>query len=141
MLVKGPFAAGSELNLHLPMTVQAHALPDGGNTYAFTYGPFVLSALLGTADLQEGVTGVDVTVSKNRLFEMDLLPSGTDRITIKEGDVQSFIDDISSNLVRSGDAFLLRKTDGGLQFVPHFSQHKERYGIYFRFVSKDDMQV
>ena len=141
MLVKGPFAAGSELNLHLPMTVQAHALPDGGNTYAFTYGPFVLSALLGTADLQEGVTGVDVTISKNRLFEMDLLPSGTDRITIKEGDVQSFIDDISSNLVRNGEAFLLRKTDAGLQFVPHFSQHKERYGIYFRFVSKDDMQV
>jgi len=34
----------------------------------------------------------------------------------------------------------LRKTDAGLQFVPHFSQHKERYGIYFRFVSKDDMQ-
>ncbi len=140
MLVKGPFAAGSELHLHLPMTVQAHALPDGGNTYAFTYGPFVLSALLGTADLQEGVTGVDVTVSQNRLFETDFLPSGTDRITIKEGDVQSFIDDISSNLVRSGDAFLLRKTDAGLQFVPHFSQHKERYGIYFRFVSKDDMQ-
>lgn len=134
-LLKGPFAAGCRVEMQLPMRVEAHALPDGRDTYAFTYGPFVLSALLGTKDIREGVTGVDVTVSQNRLFEKTYLPAGTDRITVEQGDVKTYIAQIHEKLVRSEEmeGFVLQGTDASLTFVPHFSQHAERYGIYFRF--------
>lgn len=127
-ILKGPFAAGGRVEMLLPMQVEAHTLPDGRNTYAFSYGPFVLSALLGTKDMQEGVTGVDVTVSQNRLFETSYLPSGTDKITVTEGDVETYIAQIHKWLVRSEEkgAFVLLGTDATLTFVPHFSQHAER---------------
>lgn len=135
-VLQGPFAAETLVELKLPMQLRAHGLPDNRNVYAFTYGPVVLSALLGNKMIQEGITGVDVTISQNRLFEACYLPSGEDLIRIKEGDVKTFMENINKWLVRTeaGTEFELKGTDASLVFVPHFSQHSQRYGIYFYFV-------
>ena len=43
--------AGDEVEITFPMNVQVSRLPDNANAVAFTYGPIVLSAGLGTAQM------------------------------------------------------------------------------------------
>ena len=137
-LVSGPFEPGTKITLNLPMKVVAYNLPDGENTYGFKYGPVVLSALLGTKDMVDTTTGVNVTIPSNRIIETGYVPSGSERILVEEGTVAEYMAQIDKKLVRKGDAlrFELTGTDASLTYVPHFSQHKERYGIYFTFIDK-----
>ncbi len=137
-IVKGPFVAGTKIVLRLPMKVVANNLPDGEHTYGFKYGPVVLSALLGTYDMVDATTGVDVTIPSNRVLEEKYLPSKNERITVSEGSVEEYISEIEKHLVRQGEElqFELTGTDATLTYVPHYSQHKERYGIYFQFVDQ-----
>ncbi len=138
-LVEGPFEAGTEIELHLPMKVVAYNLPDGENTYAFKYGPVVLSALLGTKDMIDSTTGVNVTIPSNRIIEGKYIPSRKEYIVVSEGSVTDYIANIEKYLVRQGEElrFVLEGTDADLTYVPHYAQHKERYGIYFEFIDKD----
>ena len=145
--VSGIFRGGDELSVTLPMKVRAYALPDGKNTYAFKYGPVVLSALLGDREMEKTLTGVDVWVSQNRIFEKDILPSESEVITVAEGTVDEFIENINAHMVRCEDseelAFRLLGTDAKLTYVIHYKQHKQRYGLYFKFVdvgTKDDTE-
>lgn len=141
-LVEGPFAEGTRIDITLPMKIVAYNLPDGANTYGFKYGPVVLSALLGTSDMVDATTGVNVTIPGNRIIEKAYVPSETERIVVTQGSVTSYIKDIENHLVRQGDAlrFQLTGTDATLTYVPHYSQHKERYGIYFYFTDKDSLE-
>ncbi len=134
-VVEGPFAADTRIELTLPMEVVAYNLPDGANTYAFKYGPVVLSALLGTKEMVDTTTGVNVTIPSERIIEERFIPSGSEKITVTEGGVDEYMARIREHLVRQGDelCFNLNGTDATLVFVPHFSLHKERYGIYFKF--------
>lgn len=138
-LIKGPFEADSTIDLILPMKVVAYDLPDGKNTYGFKYGPVVLSALLGTKDMIDTTTGVNVTIPSNKLFEERFLPSQREQIIILDGSVEEFIANIDKHLVQKEQGsleWLLTGTDASLTYVPHYTQHKERYGIYFTFVDK-----
>lgn len=138
-LIEGPFGDGDRIDVILPMEVQARNLPDGANTYAFQYGPVVLSALLGKSRMENAVTGVDVTIPAERLIESRYVPSGTEKIRVLEGSVEEYMENISRNLILSGEelSFRLLGTDAELTYVPHYSLHGERYGIYFRFVDED----
>lgn len=142
-VVEGPFEANTRIELTLPMKVAAYNLPDGANTYAFKYGPVVLSALLGCKDMVDSTTGVNVTIPSERIIEKRFIPSGSERITVTEGSVNEYISCIHEKLVRQGDSlrFVLTGTDATLTFVPHFSQYKERYGIYFRFTEKSTSET
>ncbi len=138
-VVEGPFEAGAVIELCLPMKVVAYNLPDGENTYAFKYGPVVLSALLGTKDMVDSTTGVNVTIPSNRIIEGRYVPSRKEYVVVSEGSVSEYIENMDNNLVRQGEAleFVLKGTDANLIYVPHYAQHEERYGIYFEFVDKD----
>ena len=138
-VAEGPFEADTEVVLTLPMKVTAYNLPDGPNTYGFKYGPVVLSALLGTGDMVDTTTGVNVTIPSERIIETAYIPSGSEKIRVTEGSVAEYMSRIEEQLVRQGEtlSFVLKGTDATLTFVPHFSQHKERYGIYFKFAEKN----
>lgn len=137
-VLEGIFHSGDEITITLPMKVRAYALPDGGNTYAFKYGPVVLSALLGSKDMEKTITGVDVIIPQNRVFEKDLLPSESEVVTILEGSVEAFMANIDAHMEREPDDFVFRLagTDSNLSFVTHYKQHQERYGLYFRYVDE-----
>lgn len=137
-LIEGPFTAGTQIEVRLPMKVVAYNLPDGQNTYAFKYGPVVLSALLGTKDMIDSTTGVNVTIPSNRIIESKYVPSRKEFVVVAEGTVEEYMANIEKYLVRQGEEleFELQGTDATLTYVPHFSQHKERYGIYFEFIDK-----
>ena len=137
-LIEGPFTAGTQIEVRLPMKVVAYNLPDGQNTYAFKYGPVVLSALLGTKDMIDSTTGVNVTIPSNCIIESKYVPSRKEFVVVAEGTVEEYMANIEKHLVRQGEElkFKLKGTDATLTYVPHFSQHKERYGIYFEFIDK-----
>ncbi|MCH5272609.1 MAG: glycoside hydrolase family 127 protein [Lachnospiraceae bacterium] len=142
-LVAGPFEADTRIDLLLPMKAAAYNLPDGKNTYAFKYGPVVLSALLGTKDMTDATTGVIVTIPGNRIIEKKYIPSEGERITVSESSVEEYMEKIGEHLVRQGEepVFALTGTDAALTYVPHYSQHKERYGIYFNFTDKKSLEA
>lgn len=127
-------SAGEVLKITFSMEVRCESLPDNPASVAFAYGPVVLSAKLGTEKLDTTVTGVDVTVPKKEISLQDYL--------ILQGcTVETFKKQIAEYLVKQEGvvAFGLKGTDldGKLTFVPHFSQHKERYGIYWTLYEKD----
>lgn len=139
-VLTGSFREGTVIGLKLPMEVRVHSLPDGENTCAFKYGPVVLSALLGTESLVKSVTGVDVTIPKDRVLSREYLASESETITVKTDTVAEFMEHIRENMVRDMTSdtlkFTLTNTDAKVSYVTHYRQHKERYGIYFTFADK-----
>lgn len=118
---------GDIIAYFVPMEVAAFDLPDNQNAVAFKYGPWVLSANLGSDGMQTGTTGVNVTIPMSD-------PSISDVITIKDGTIASWLGNINNYLLRQEGTlnFVLKGTDRELTFSPHYLQYKNRYGIYFK---------
>jgi hypothetical protein len=121
-----------QLALTLPKKVYAVALSDAPEVFGFSYGPYVLSADLGTEDMRTTVTGVDVTIPAERIENCDelFLPA-----------------DVSPELVlQNADRYFRREPDAPtfefmgsrLLFSPHYRKYKSRYGIYWKLVSKSN---
>lgn len=138
--VKGTFTDKTRIIVTLPMKVTAFSLKDNSSSYAFKYGPVVLSALLGKKDMIMSSTGVDVTIPKDSVFENAYLQSGNDEIEVNTNSVEDFMNNINDFMERDVKAkkltFHLKGTNANLMYVTHFSQYKERYGIYFHFLAK-----
>ncbi len=132
-LALGALQPSMRIQVRFGMEVACHALQDNENAVAFTYGPVVLSAKMGTKQMETTVTGVDVTVPKKDFDVKDYL-------VLQEAPAQ-WKADIKKHLVKKDGAaeFALRGTDEDdtLVFAPHFKQHTERYGIYFTLYEKD----
>ena len=116
---------GDVIEYEMPIGITVHPLPDNEKSVAFKYGPWVLSADMGTKNMVTGVTGVDVTVPK--------WDDGLSDILITEQSWKTWLDNVDKNLVRIGDSleFKLLGTNQNLVFSPHYKQHTNRYGIYF----------
>ncbi len=113
---------GDELTFRVPVTVTLMGLPDG-DALAFRYGGAVLSADLGTEDMEETETGVDVTIPARRKIK-------SERIYFENlADVLEFPE---KYLVREGESFRLTGGDVSYTFLPHYRRYRERYAIYFR---------
>ena len=124
--------AGDTVRVELEKTVTAYNLPDGENVYAFKYGPFVLSAELGTSNMSSGTTGVNVTVPSSA--------ADTEQQEIAEEglSVADFMANINDYMKVNGDGtFTLTGTtsETPLTFSYHFRQYTQRYAIYNEFVS------
>lgn len=122
-----------QIEYNIPMKVTAYPLHDNAHVIAFKYGPIVLSAGLGTEDMEESKTGVDVTIATKNISIKDF-------ITIPDGSVDQWIENVAQNVEKAADKmeFTLKGTDSPhLVFTPHYRQHTQRYGIYWNMVSKD----
>ncbi len=140
--ITGPFTEDIMIEITLPLKVRAIQLPDNKDVYGFQYGPVVLSALLGTSDMEESTTGVNVTIPLTKKIETKYTKDESDVINVHNVSVKEYIANIDEYLIRKDLAenlcFKLTNTDANLTFVPHFSQYKERYGIYWYFVNEED---
>lgn len=120
---------GDKLELTIPSEVQVSRLPDNQSAVAFTYGPLVLSAGVGTASMT--TTGHMMTIKATK-------PAGLqETIAINSSTtINGWIANIKDNLVQTAGKleFNLKNTDsdGKLIFVPHFSRYQDRYGIYWK---------
>lgn len=119
---------GAEFTVTLPMQVTAENLPDGANTYGFMYGPYVLSAKLGTS--KQGTTshGVRLSVPNKKAVSSD------DLGILSEASVEDFIAKINHYMVKDGEnmSFTLNGVDQSYTFIPHYLQD-ESYGIYWKY--------
>lgn len=125
---------GTRIAITLPMETRAYNLPDNENVYAFKYGPFVLSAKLGTDKQSQGTTGVNVSVPLTKAIK-------DDRTVITSADsVALYMENINQNMVKADGKleFTLTGTDNPYTFVPHYSQYKESYAIYWTFTTSDN---
>lgn len=126
---------------HFAMTVKAYSLPDNSHCIGLKYGPVVLSGALGTEDMEESKTGVDVTIATCNIPMKDFITvNGKDGKDSTEDDVTEWINNIESNVVKTDGKveFHLKGTDrDDIVFSTHYKQHKERYGIYWNMVAKD----
>lgn len=163
LLIEGLESAEDEVELSFPMRVSAHTLPDNPHAAAFTYGPYVLSADLGTEDMEETTTGVDVTVPAGKTGIKDcLLYDCTDFCGIgkikdaAEEDLAAAASCMAEKMKRRPKAKRAEKEDSQpaeqglhemeftltdasgeeLVFAPHFLKNRVRYGIYFYLFEK-----
>lgn len=130
---------GDTLQLRLPMKLTHFSLPDARQVVAFKYGPVVLSAALGQNDLSVSATGVAVSVPTRNMLVKDF-------ITTMNECPQEWLEQLEDRVVRLEQdelAFALRGTDEDerLVFTPHYKQHSERYGIYWRLVEADSAEL
>ena len=135
-------AEQDEIRVEIPMEVRAYPLPDNAHCIGLKYGPVVLSADLGTEDMEESKTGVDVTIATKNISIKDFITvkaaDGGDYST--DADVENWIADIRNHVVKADGKleFSLCGTDSDkLVFTPHYRRYKERYGIYWNMVAKD----
>lgn len=133
---------GMTVEVEIPMEIRAYQLPDNPHCIGLKYGPVVLSANLGTEEMEESKTGVDVTIATRNLQIKDFITvkakDGSEYST--EADVDDWIADIKNHVKKvPGElAFSLQGTDSDeLIFTPHYKRYKERYGIYWNMVAKD----
>lgn len=127
----GTIDGKKEIVLTFPMKMKAFGLQDDENTIAFKYGPYVLSARLGTENQETGSHGMWVTVAAKKAVENDEV-----KITGSKS-VKDFMNSLSENFECSSEngtpVFILKNCDRQLQFIPHYLQHKESYGIYWHY--------
>ncbi|MBO4748741.1 MAG: glycoside hydrolase family 127 protein, partial [Lachnospiraceae bacterium] len=132
-IVEGTFVNNDLITVRFDYEVRAIGLPDCDNVFAFKYGPVLLSADLGTENMIDGKTGVDVTIPTNKIVKSEYL-------TVKQGTRQDFIASIASHFEKGSEpcSFVLKGTDQELTFRPHYLKTRERYGIYWYFLDETD---
>ena len=122
--------SGDTVTIQTPMETVAHNLPDSENTYAFKYGPVMLSAKLGSdpAYQTEASHGIMVRRSSTSAVSSDQLG-----IYAVES-VEEFMEQINDYMVHSnGNVFHLQGVNCSYDFVPHYSQYTDNYGIYWTY--------
>ncbi len=123
--------AGDTVELTLPADVRVSRLPDDNNAVAFTYGPLVLSAGLGTERMEK---------TTHLASEKATIPAGVvidETVGINSSTtIEEWIAKIKDNLVQTpGELeFKPQNTDSDtrLVFTPHYRRYTDRYGIYFQ---------
>ncbi len=130
--VSGAFSDGDEVVVTIPMDVSVYTLADDETVLGFKYGPIVLSADLGTEDEQVTTTGVIVSIPKNKIAadETIVLPEGVSR--------EDFIANINDYMVRNGEELTFTLAGCNYEFGPHYLRYKERYGIYWYFLTEEE---
>ncbi|SFI30998.1 hypothetical protein SAMN04487830_14019 [Pseudobutyrivibrio sp. OR37] len=118
-----------DITIRWPMGITCHNLVDGKDTYAFCYGPYVLSAKLGTKHIKIKPHGIDVVVAAEKCVDSD------DVVITAEATVDAFMKNISKYLVKQEGSmdFELTGTNKKLIFTTHYNQYKESYGIYWNY--------
>ena len=124
-VVEGTWKNDDRIKVTFDYQVRTVGLPDCDNVVAFKYGPLLLSADLGTENMIDSKTGVDVTIPSNKMVKSEYL-------TVLEGSKEDFVKNIEKHLIRQdGLTFVLEGTDQELTFSPHYLKTRERYGIYW----------
>lgn len=125
------FINDDKIEVVIPMTIKAYPLPDNRTSIGFKYGPIVLSAALGTEDMSKTTTGMNVTIPMNKVVSDEY-------IILKNGN--SHLDVINSpmDFFEKTDDTTFKLKGTGLVFTPHYLQYRERYGIYWYFVTEKE---
>ncbi|MCR5329715.1 MAG: glycoside hydrolase family 127 protein, partial [Lachnospiraceae bacterium] len=136
-VVEGEFADGDVIEFELPMKLKAAGLPDDERVFGLKYGPLVLSADLGRENMSTTITGVDVTVPARKIAasEVIVLPDG-----VNAGDFAKDPEKYVTVEQPEGEGASVTVIPAGskLRFSAHFLRYRDRYGIYFYYLTGDE---
>lgn len=132
LVLEGIWKNGDQIQITFEKQVVAHGLPDCDKVYSFKYGPWLLSADLGTEDMIDSMTGVDVTIPENQMVQSEY-------VLLKEGNVKTFLENVDTHFEKDLEKglFTLKDVDQELTFSVHFLKTRERYGIYWYFADQE----
>ncbi len=127
---------GDTVTLTLGKDITVHTLPNAKGVYAFKYGPFVLSAELGTkeTDQKTNTESHGVQVRKPKATTGLVTSYRTAKNSLKD-----FCDNINTYMTRGTDGkFTLTGIEGDpLTYSIHYKQYTQRYAIYLTFEGED----
>lgn len=136
-----PWKKGDVVEIKLPMHLSAEQLPDHSDYYAFKYGPIVLAATYGKQN-QDGLFADDSRgghIAHGPQIPLNEIPT-----------ILGNSDAVLAHLKPNNANDLSFKLDGlypqnkfgdGLELVPFYKIHEERYIIYFPQATEDKIQI
>lgn len=136
IILDNDFKNFDKITLELEATLWYHRLPDNKNSVAFAYGPNVLCATTGDEEFNTVQTGVMVNIPTKTTDIKDFL-------ILEDESLDSWLENINTNLVKRDNSLIfdLKNTDDNLVFSPYYSEHSNRYGIYWSFILKDSPEM
>ena len=156
--IKREWQNGDTLQVEFPMPLRAWPLPDDSNQVAFLAGPVVLAGRLGTAGLTPEMIDGSVNPHDHRPIDAPSLTSLVgEEVTqsISKGsssprepladasDYQSSSFNLGTGLLTPVDGKTLSWRIGGqgrdIELVPLYRLHGERYAVYWKSQSEDDL--
>ncbi|WOC31829.1 MULTISPECIES: beta-L-arabinofuranosidase domain-containing protein [Caproicibacterium] len=120
---------GDTVSVQFQMAPQCVSLPDNPNSVAFTFGPLVLSAGMGTEKMEESNTGIQVRVASKHIIAKDY-------ILCKGESAESWKAHVREKLTRTPGTLEFHLQDSPLVFSPYFRQYDQRYGIYWTLLEE-----
>ena len=130
------WSKGDKVEVSLPMSIRAVALPDQSDNYSFMYGPVVLAAEIGRQE-QLGMYADDSRgghIAAGRQIPLQEMPV----IVGSKDDIISLITKVEGKPMTfhlSGTA--PAKYENGMTLVPFSSLHECRYMVYWPVLSED----
>ena len=125
-----------EVTVDLPMRLTAQALPGDDHYIALLYGPIVLSGELGCA----GLTKQDFWQTKEMIGKKPVPKSGIPAFLARTADeALKHIQPIAGRPLTFRATGLTTKNE--VQLIPHFENHFQRYAIYWRLTSPEELKT
>lgn len=125
------WSAGDKIELKIPAEVQVTRCTDNQNEVAFTYGPVVLCAGLGSESMTTSSVGWSVTTATKTVSVKDTININSST----SASLNDWLGNINKYLVQTPGKleFKLKETDAdnSLVFSPYYAKYTGRYGIYF----------
>ncbi len=129
---------GDKIELSIPMHTTAEKLSSEDDYYAFLHGPIVLAAKVDTSN-QKGLFADDSRgghIASGTKYPLNEMPI----IIGNENELESKLKPISGKPL----SFILENTHSEkynkLELSPFFSLHKARYSVYFKVISKNELE-
>ncbi|MEN6424765.1 MAG: beta-L-arabinofuranosidase domain-containing protein [Phycisphaerales bacterium] len=128
MPIQRTWTDGDRLDIAMPMSLHAAAMPDDKTVVAFLYGPLVLAGKLGGEGLTDDVVYLKdqwYQFPRDRIAEAPVLSAESDDLT-------TCIEKVSDN----PPTFCTVGLDKSISLVPYHQLFGERYAIYWRAFRK-----
>lgn len=129
LIVDRTWSDADTVALRFQIEPRCVSLPDNRNTVAFTYGPLVLSAGMGSEKMEESNTGIQVRVATKHIIAKDY-------IFCKGESAENWKAHISDKFIRTPEKLEFQLKDTDLVFSPYYQQHQQRYGIYWTLLEE-----
>lgn len=122
---------GDTVTVRLPMSLRSHASIDDPTMTAFIYGPIVLAARLGNA----GMPADNVADH----LKYDRLPLPPAPVIVTDAPVRDWLKPVEGKPLHFRAQGVAQP--GDLEFVPFYTVHHERYGVYLRVVTPKEHEA
>lgn len=132
---------GDIIEMKIPMHLSAERLPDNSDYFAFKYGPVVLAAKYGKEN-QDGLFADDSRgghIARGPQIPLNDIPT----ILGSSDSVLNHLETVKGQdlTFRLKGLYPQNKFSNGLELVPFYKIHEERYIIYFPQANQDKIEI